>query len=145
MRHMDTRWDNRVFTAQAAPREPQEWLLVRFMPGRTLHVGQQSAAPSPCGPTQQHLHVGLAASVVEVASPAVPRAAHAEGLLELVLALSHAAVVKRQLLTRRHITDCVQRHSQLAARAHNNSLAGQTTPAQQQQQQHSQNIGQILL
>jgi hypothetical protein len=69
-----------------------------------------------------HLHVCLAACVVEVAAPAVPRAAHAEGLLELVLALSDAAVVKRELFAGRHVTDGVQRHSQLATTAHHDCL-----------------------
>lgn len=76
-----------------------------------------------CASSKPYLHVGLA-GVVQVAAPAVPRAAHAEGLLELVLTLSHTRVVKRQLLPRSHVPDGVQRHSQPATSRHHDSLWG---------------------
>lgn len=95
---------------------------------------------APSTPLTPHLHVGLAC-VVQVAAPALPAAAHAEGLLELVLTLSHTRIVKGQLLTRSNLADGVQRYSQTTTSRHNNSLEGGLRGADRartgRQQKHS--------
>lgn len=73
-------------------------------------------------PHATHLHVSLTACIVQVASPAVPRAAHAVGLFELILTLCDTAVVEGQLLTGSNMTNRVQGYCQLATRTHNHSL-----------------------